>query len=193
MRKNRFPYIVKGNREDSSIGLNQNNICSTISDIKKTIRIMQKEFKINEFLIEEYTFGYEISHYIIGDINNIKVSEIFSIAYNGVYCFQQPFIFGYEEKKGKNRTRILIKEISDLKNSADSIEKTSLKIMENICAYDFLRIDYRVNNGKLYFIELNVAPAISESSELGFIGKVRGKKYSCYINYIIESFIERVN
>ena len=174
-RKNRFPYIVKGNREDSSVGLNQSNICSTISDIKKTICIMQKEFEIDEFLIEEYISGYEVSHYIIGNINNIKVSEIFSIGYNGVYCFQHPFIFGNEEKKGKNRTRILIEEISDLANLADNIEKTSLKIMENICVYDFLRIDYRVNDGKLYFIELNVAPAISESNEIGFIARFEVK------------------
>lgn len=64
----KFPVVIKPNREGSSLGISQENICANLTELNN--RLPNLLSKYHEIIIEEYIPGYEITCFIIGNKGN---------------------------------------------------------------------------------------------------------------------------
>lgn len=185
-----FPVIVKPNREGSSIGITQQNICKNKEELQ--YRISELLYSFDEILIEEYIQGYEITCFVIGNKQHYYLNEPIICEYDGSYYFEN-FIFGIEEKASRKRKEYLAKEFLP-SYQIQYIQQASQIAFEMLGMHDFARIDFRLNkNGILYFIEVNGNAVISETSEIGIISKSLEVPFGTIVGNIINSAMERLH
>ena len=184
-----YPLMIKPNREGSSIGITQKNYIKTPEDLKNITKLLLEEF--NELLVEEYISGYEVTNFLIGNPHRFILNDIILNGYNNQFYFTD-FIFGINEKSGGKRNQITPESILP-PETIRTIHNTSEAIFEHLGMRDFTRIDYRLTKeGKLYFIELNGNPAISQTSELGTLSRLRGFSFQEIYAKIINAASYRI-
>lgn len=161
-----FPVVLKPNREGSSIGIYQKNICSNVQEIEAQLPDLLNQF--SEILVEEYIPGYEITCFIIGNRGSYYLTEPIICEYNGVQYFDN-FVFGLEEKASRHRKEYLARNV--LNNlQVENIRHVAQIAFETLNMKDFARVDFRLQkDGQLYFIEINGNAVISKTSEIGII------------------------
>lgn len=185
----KYPLIIKPNREGSSIGITQKNFVCTYEELKIVTEQLLKKF--NELIIEEYISGYEITNFLIGNPNHFLYSDIILNGYNNQFYFND-FIFGLEEKAGGKRNQIIPEEFL-APEIIKQIKITSESIFSCLGMRDFTRIDYRLTKDeKLYFIELNGNPVISETSEVGTLCRLRNIPFKNIYAKIISAATNRI-
>ena len=189
LREFQYPLFIKPNCEGSSIGISNNNICFTYSDVENKAFKLLKDF--DEILIEEYISGQDVTDFIIGNqgsyiINDVVLSELHTA---GEYV-----VYGIEEKRAKKRD--LYWNTEKLPTLlVDEIKAISIKVFECLGASDIIRIDYRIQKetNKIYFIEANSMPRFSRTSEVGFICQKRNISFEAILNYYIQTFLKRIH
>lgn len=161
-----FPVVLKPNREGSSLGITQKNICANIQEINEQLPNLLSRFQ--EVLIEEYIPGYEITCFIIGNRGDYYLTEPILCEYNGIQYFDN-FVFGLEEKSNRQRKEYLACNI--LNNlQVENIRHAAQTAFEALNMHDFARVDFRLQkDGQLFFIEINGNAVISKTSEIGVI------------------------
>lgn len=184
-----YPLIIKPNREGSSIGITQQNFITTFESLKNITKQLLQEF--DELLIEEYIAGYEVTNFVIGNPNKFLFNDIILNGYNNQFYFND-FIFGINEKSGGKRNQITPEELLS-PEMIDQIKRTSESVFTYLGMRDFTRIDYRLTKeGKLYFIELNGNPVISQTSEMGTLCKSRNIPFRDIYEHIISAATYRI-
>jgi D-alanine-D-alanine ligase len=184
-----YPLVVKPNREGSSLGITQKNICNSFVEIQECIKSLRK---FEELLIEEYVEGFEVTVFLIGNPGSFPVSEVILGSYNGEYYFSE-FLFGLEEKSNGRRQQVLADHILP-QMLLDLAIETGKRVFSALGARDFARIDFRLTkNNELYFLEMNGNPVISETSELGIACKERKYNMGHYVSEIVLSAIDRLS
>ncbi len=185
----KYPLIIKPNREGSSIGITQRNFVYTYEELKIITEYLLKKF--DELLIEEYIPGYEITNFVIGNPDHFLFSDIILNGYNNQFYFKD-FIFGLEEKSGGKRNQIVPEGLLP-PEIIKKIKETSESIFSCLGMRDFTRIDYRLTKDeKLYFIELNGNPVISETSEVGTLCRLRNIPFKNIYEKIISAATNRI-
>lgn len=186
----KYPVVIKPNREGSSIGITQENLCADDFDLQKRLPKIMSSFP--EILLEEYIPGYEITCFIIGNKGDYRLVEPLMCEYNGEHYFSN-FLFGLEEKAGRKRVEILARKVLD-KSQIELICNSAVTAFELLNMRDFARVDFRLReDGKLFFIELNGNPVISETSELGVISRETSRPFGELVGEIILSAEKRLN
>lgn len=184
-----YPIFVKPNCEGSSLGISQQNVCQTYSELCQMIEYLSNQFE--EIIIEEFIFGIDITNYLIGNpgnylINDIVIAELTDSSPYAVY--------GANEKQKKLRKLFFNDEKLDDAVS-QQIKKTSIEIASIVGANDICRIDYRYNTKtkQYFFLEINSAPRFSSSSEIGFIAEKKNLSFSTILNFYISAFNNRID
>ena len=185
-----FPVIVKPNREGSSLGITQANICYSEKELYNFIETYFSFY--SEVLIEEYIAGYELTCFLIGNPSHFYLDEVLLSVYEDEMYFEN-FVFGIDEKSARKRIEIPASNIISRSTIAE-IKSKSKEIFEVLQMRDFARIDYRYNlqNG-LYFLEINGNPVISNTSEIGNISRYLNIPYAKIVSYILETAEQRIN
>mgnify|MGYP002511205671 CR=1 FL=1 len=185
-----FPVVIKPNREGSSIGITQQNICTNIAELRQQLYLLLEQF--DDVIVEEYISGYEITCFIIGNRGNYYLTEPILCEYDGVRFFEN-FVFGLEEKASRARKEYLAQSVLDFQ-TVDYIRRAAQVAFELLNMRDFARVDFRLGkDGTLYFIELNSNPVISETSELGVISQARNIPFGNLAGKIIHTAVKRLN
>lgn len=185
-----FPVVIKPNREGSSIGITQQNICTNIDELRQQLSLLLEQF--DDIIVEEYISGYEITCFIIGNRGNYYLTEPILCEYNGVRFFEN-FVFGLEEKASGVRKEYLAQSVLTVQ-TVDYIRRAAQVAFELLNMRDFARVDFRLGkDGTLYFIEINSNPVISETSELGVISQAQNIPFGSLAGKIIHTAAERLN
>ena len=71
----------------------------------------------------------------------------------------------------------------------DELSKISQNAFSELGLRDYARIDFRINNDGIYFIEANALPIFSQTSEIGKISKL----YNIPYIDICKSVIDTIN
>ena len=74
----------------------------------------------------------------------------------------------------------------------EKIITSSKTVFEELGMRDYGRIDFRIYDDTIYFIEANALPIFSQTSEIGEIVKLCGISYNELCNKMIESITERL-
>jgi len=162
------PYVIKPVDEGSSVGvlivfdgdeLNSENIPDG-----------------NEFLIEEFIEGKELTSAVLGDVS-LGVIEI--VPKMGFY--------DYRNKYTQNMTEYVIPAQID-KNIYDKVKEYTLKAHNILKCNSLSRSDFRLSNdGEIYILEINTHPGMTSTSLVPKLAKDFGISFEELIENIVNS------
>ena len=161
----KFPVVVKPNAEGSSLGIDDDCLCYDIESTRNKILSLHSRYQ--QVLVEEYIEGFEVTVWIIGNKNDYELIQPLVISANETYYFEKK-IFTLKDKANHIRKYSLPNKILS-SFMINKIIETSKTIFEELGMRDYARIDYRINNNDIFFIEANALPIFSKTSEIGEI------------------------
>ncbi|MCM1386191.1 MAG: hypothetical protein NC231_02600 [Bacillus sp. (in: Bacteria)] len=184
-----YPIFIKPNCEGSSLGISNENVCHTYSDLCKMVSCLLNQY--DEVIIEEYVYGIDVTNYLIGNPDNYLINEVIV---SELYDSSPWAVYGMKEKSNKLRTLYFNDEKLDI-TTIQQIKKTSIQIAKIIGVNDICRIDYRYdyNKNEFYFLEINSAPRFSSSSEIGFIAQKKNLSFPMILDKFLCTFNSRID
>jgi len=190
----RFPMIVKPIREDGSVGIRERSVVDNEEQLKEEIDHIINLHK-QEALVEEFIDGREFNVSLIGNRRPIvlPVAEIdFSEMPDHL-----PRIVSYRAKWVRQsiaykKTPVICPANIDEKMKK-LIEETARKCYKIFGCTGYIRIDFRYDNKeeKLYALEVNPNPDISEDAGLVRAAAAAGINYQDLLLKIIGFAMER--
>lgn len=155
-----FPVILKPNEEGSSMGINEDNIVRTLSELEQKLKHMLETYK-QSILVEQFIQGREFSVGLLGKAG--QVPEVLSIVEIDFSKFPKEIenVFG---QRAKTKYDSLDNYICPAKIPNDvkkRLTEISLNIWKFLDIRDFGRIDFRMTSkNQLYFLEINPLPGM---------------------------------
>ncbi|HEL2470446.1 TPA: ATP-grasp domain-containing protein [Streptococcus suis] len=166
-----FPLVIKPNDSGSSIGV----------QIIKTKEELQ-QFDLENYNIEEYINGREISIGVIGE----KILQPIEIVIEGGF-------YDYEKKY----TPGVVKEICPANISEELKKRLEIyaKTVHDLMGFEvYSRSDFIIDdNGEIYFIETNSIPGMTPTSLLPKEAEAEGINFSNLCKKIINLSIKKYN
>ena len=188
-----YPIIVKPAMEDASIGIENESIVFNHHELKERIDYVLTKHK-QPALIEQYIEGRELNLAVIGSknpkvlpISEIDFSEMPNTSHN-IVSFQAKWVPQHESYK---RTIPICpaKLSKDIEQTAKEMAVASFNAAN---CRDYARIDMRLSkDNKLYVLEVNPNPDLSEDAGFARSAKAAGINYKKIFQLIVESAITR--
>ncbi|MFH0736846.1 MAG: ATP-grasp domain-containing protein [bacterium] len=188
-----YPIIVKPAMEDASIGIENESIVFNHHELKERIEYVLTKHK-QPALIEQYIEGRELNLAVIGTknprvlpISEIDFSEMPNTSHN-IVSFQAKWDPQHESYK--KTIPICPANLSkDIEKTAKEMAIASFKAVN---CRDYARVDMRLSkDNKLYVLEVNPNPDLSEDAGFARSAKAAGISYKKICRLIVESAITR--
>lgn len=166
------PFILKPVSEGSSLG---------IKLIKEGTEIVNLEIsnKLQNYLVEEYIPGNDFTVAVM-DGKAIGIMEV--VTENEIYDYD------YKYKKNKNIRYVFPKDLEE--NIELQLIKFSEKAFKLLNCNGIARVDFRINiksqNKKVYLLEINTQPGLTENSLFPKIAKNAGMTFPDLINWVVK-------
>jgi len=190
----RFPMIVKPIREDGSIGIRERSVVCNEEQLKEEVDHIINFYE-QEALVEEFIDGREFTVSLIGNRRPI-VLPVAEIDFSGM-PEHLPKIVSYRAKWIKQslaykHSPIICPANIDEK-MAKMIEETARKCYKIFGCRGYARVDFRYDEKekKLYVLEINPNPDISEEFETAKAAFAAGMTYADLVLKIIGFALER--
>lgn len=190
----KFPMIVKPIKEDGSVGIRERSVVSNEEQLKEEVDHIVNLHK-QEALVEEFIDGREFTVSLIGNRRPI-VLPVVEIDFSGM-PEHLPKIVSYRAKWIKQslaykHSSIICPANIDEK-MAKTIEETTRKCYKIFSCRGYARIDFRYDEKekKLYVLEINPNPDISEEFETAKAAFAAGMTYADLVLKIISFALER--
>jgi D-alanine-D-alanine ligase len=192
-----FPLIVKPIAEDCSFGIHSDSVVINSKQLRKKVEDVIRTYK-EPALVEDYINTRELNVTIVGNGEQAKVLPISEIVFGKSYNQKKKwkivdFAAKWLEDSVSYHDTVGICP-SDLSASIkDRIEKYALKAYKKICGNPgYARFDIRLaEDNKIYFLEINLNPDISDGMGAARSAKAYGWNYPDFLHKIIEVSINR--
>jgi D-alanine-D-alanine ligase len=192
----KFPLIVKPVREDGSVGIKERSVVNNEEELKEQVEHILNVYQ-QEALVEEFIDGREFNVGVIGN-KKLTVLPIAEIDFSELPP-NIPKVVSYRAKWVKQsiafkKTPVICPANIDegLKNQLEEIAKKCFKIF-GCSGYIRLDIRYDEKEKKIYVLEINPNPDISEEGGLAREAKIGGLSYKDLILKIIDLALKREN
>lgn len=192
----KFPLIVKPVREDGSVGIKERSVVNNEEELKEQVEHILNVYQ-QEALVEEFIDGREFNVGVIGN-KKLTVLPIAEIDFSELPP-NIPKVVSYRAKWVKQsiafkKTSVICPANIDegLKNQLEEIAKKCFKIF-GCSGYIRLDIRYDEKEKKIYVLEINPNPDISEEGGLAREAKMGGLSYKDLILKIIDLALKREN
>ncbi len=167
LEKLSFPLVVKPATEGSSLGL---YIVQTQRKLENAIETLLGKFK--KVLVEEFISGREFT---CGFAANQILTPLEIKPKSGIYDFRAKYT--------KGETDFLPVKEEKIKNQLQEITKKLKEVFE---LKDLARVDFRLSEeGKLYILEINTLPGMTETSLLPTMAKEEGYSFEELLELIL--------
>lgn len=191
-----FPALVKPNYGDSSIGITQQAVVSTPSELIAYLEQLHEMMPGIPLLIQEFLSGPEYSVGIIGNpgltYRNLPLLEV---DYRGLQP-GLPKILGYESKwipDSPYWSQIKYHEARIDEDAKRRLIDYSNVLFERLGCRDYARFDFRTDaQGQIKLLEANPNPGWCWDGKLNFMAGYGGLRYADLIRLIIEAAQERI-
>ena len=183
-----LPVVVKPNCEGSSLGITEKSLCNDYSAATQVAKELLPQYR--EILIEQYIAGFECTVWVIGNPGNFALVAPLLISEKGNFFFEHR-IFTLQDKANKVREYALPNVMLNA-TQVDEINRLSMEIFSELGLRDYGRIDFRITNEHIYFIEANALPIFSKSSEIGEIEKLYNISYKKICELLIKVINKRL-
>ena len=183
---NSYPLIVKCLTEEASLGISQASIVHSEEKLRERVKYIHEKYR-TDVLAEQFIEGHE---YFVGVIGNYRLETlpVWELKFEQVehpekefYSSNAKFNEKYRKRKGISTGKAHISD--DLEAQLQKTAKRAYKIL-GLSGY--ARIDMRVDKDqKIYVLEVNPNPDISEADDFAQSAKKMGYTYKKLINKII--------
>lgn len=185
----KFPLIVKPIREDGSIGIKERSVVSSEEQLKEQVEHILTIYK-QEALVEEFIDGREFNAAVIGN-KRPQVLPAAEIDFTDMPK-NTPKIVSYRAKWVKQS--IVFKKTPVTcpaaigEELAESIKETAKKCYKIFGCGGYARIDFRYEEkeNKLYVLEVNPNPDVSEDAGIAKAATAAGLSYRDLLLKIID-------
>jgi D-alanine-D-alanine ligase len=190
----KYPLIVKPIREDGSVGIRERSVVENEAQLKEEVAHIVK-FYNQEALVEEFIDGREFNVSLIGNKRPI-VLPISEIDFSGM-PEHLPNIVSYRAKWVKQSIEYKKTPVKCPANVDEKItktvEETARKCYKIFGCRGYVRIDFRYHEkeNKLYVLEINPNPDISQDAGLTRSAGVAGISYADLLQKIIDFGMEK--
>ena len=172
-----LPVFVKPNESGSSYGISK---VKTTEDIVPAITKALTED--NTVLVEEFIAGRELTCGIVKTANKEYIFPVTEIISKNEF-------FDYEAKYLNQSVEVTPADINDI--LSERIKIISSRIYDKLNCRGIVRIDYIYSNDKIYFLEINTVPGMSEASIIPQQVKAFGKDMDDIFSMVIEDAIAK--
>lgn len=170
VKKINFPTVVKPSTQGSTIGV------SIVKNFAEFNNAVEKALNYSsEAIVEEYIPGKEITVGILGR-EALPVIEIIPTGSK---------FYDYKAKYATGGSKHII-PARITKKAYSEAQKLALKAFDTLNCRAVARIDFRLNDNKLYILEINTIPGLTETSLLPEAAKHAGYSFLNMILKIIE-------
>lgn len=163
-----YPLIVKPNSGGSSIGT---ILANSIEELKKGVKEALKYD--DEIIIEEYIKGEEITCSML----NGEMLPVLSIKPNSEF-------FNYSSKYDQDGAEEIIIELPEALR--EEVEEICLKCWDTFKLKAYARIDMIIRDEKVYVLEINTLPGMTENSLLPKSAAAFGLTFSQLLDKMIQ-------
>jgi len=191
----KFPMIVKPIREDGSVGIRERSVVNNEEQLKEEVDHIVNLHK-QEALVEEYIEGREFTVSLIGNRRPI-VLPVAEIDFTGM-PEHLPKIVSYRAKWIKQsiaykKTPIICPAQNVDEKMNKMIEDAARKCYKIFGCRGYARIDFRYDEKekKLYVLEINPNPDVSEEFDIAKSAIAANMTYPELLQKIIDFAIER--
>lgn len=198
-----FPIFVKPEREDASLGVSNDSVVYTQSQLEKQVQSIWQKFS-QPALCEEFIDGREFNVAILGDSDYeqaiahpfapkaLPISEISFATMPEGYQRIVSYKAKWEESSVEyQETKPLCPAPIELKLEFE-LKQIALRAFNALGCRDYARIDFRYSNdGKLYVIDVNPNPDISPDAGLARSAQAGGYDYKRLIQTIADFALNR--
>ena len=164
----RFPVIVKPIIGGSSINLTK---CNNKDEVKRALAETD-----DKMMIEECIVGEEVT---VGVLNGEPLGVVKIKPKEGLYDYKAKYT------KGETEFEVPANIDGEL---YDSLMKSSKLINEKLDLDGGVRVDYIINRGKTYFLEVNTIPGMTELSLLPKTASIKGLVFDEIVKKMLEKF-----
>jgi D-alanine-D-alanine ligase len=186
-----FPLIVKPVHEDGGVGIYDDSVVETASELIRVVERVHSVFS-QAALVEEYIEGREITASILGNDEttlSLPPSECIypDPGVKKILTFAANWL-----PSNKAYQTIFSQCPCDLEPDVEAaIRATALKVYRIMNCRDYGRVDFRLRENVPYVLEVNPNPCINPSDS-GFVraGMAVGLPFEQLINKILEYSIE---
>ncbi|MDR1593993.1 MAG: D-alanine--D-alanine ligase [Prevotellaceae bacterium] len=172
-----YPVFVKPNVGGSSFGVTK---VYSADDLKVAVDIARKEDC--DVIIESFVEGIELSHGIY--LTNQRTLEL-----PVTQILSKNSFFDYEAKYEGKSEEITPAHIPD--DLSDRVKSLTKKISNRLGCWGLVRIDYIYSGDRLYFLEINTVPGMSEASIIPQQILHAGLSISEVLDWLVEDAISR--
>ncbi len=172
-----LPVFVKPNESGSSYGV------SKVKNHEDLLPAIQNAFNEDKtILIEEYIAGRELT---CGLVKTSEQEFIFPVT----EILPKNEFFDYNAKYLNQSEEVTPAEITT--ELSDRIKLLSSKIYDRLNCRGIVRIDYIFSNNRLYFLEINTVPGMSDASIVPQQVKAMGKNMGEIFDLVITDALNR--
>jgi D-alanine-D-alanine ligase len=185
--ENLYPLIVKPNREDASIGIDNDSIVIDGEQLRIRVAYVHKTFE-QPALIERFIAGREVNVSILGT-KELKVLPISEIDFTGMPGHLHKIV-SYEAKWSENsiaygKTKPVCPAPID-ESLAEKVRAIAVEAYKAVGIRHYGRVDMRIDNeNNPYVLEVNPNPDISEDAGFVRSARIGGLPYDQLMNYIL--------
>lgn len=174
-----YPAILKPNNLGSSVGL---FIVHDKNELTQKAKHLQEKNNVDEILVQEFIHGIELSCGVLQDRK-------------GSFTFLPPIeihpakneLFDYKAKYSVGGSEEITPPISISKRQADEISELTAKIHIALGCKTYSRSDFIVKDGKIYYLETNTLPGMTQTSLLPKEANAAGISFQKLLDFIIEN------
>jgi D-alanine-D-alanine ligase len=182
-----FPSFVKPAQEGSSKGVRFNSKVGNAGQAKVLIKKLLEDYA-QPVMIEEFIGGDEITVGVVGNFppKVLGIMRVLPRTQTG------DFVYSLEVKR--DWENLVIYEAPANLNSEilEKVEKASLTIFQELECRDFARIDFKIDKGVPYFLEINPLAGLNpRSSDLPIMAGKLGISYQELVSSILNAALDR--
>lgn len=191
----KYPLLVKPAFEDASVGIENESIVSSGKQLRKRIEHVLKQFN-QPALVEEFIEGRELNVAVMGDkrlrvlpISEIDFSEMPDHLHN-IVSYQAKWDPHHESY----HKTIPICPAPLPKNIEKRAKELAFRAFKVMGCRDYARVDMRLSkNNKLYVLEVNPNPDITEGAGFMRSAQHAGMTYAQALKRIVKYALGRSN
>jgi len=182
-----FPVILKPAWEGSSKGIYRKCLVDGLAELVEVVRSLWRDQR-QPILAEEFISGAELTVGVLGN-DSPRILGIMQ-----VHPVQEGdrFIYSLEVKRDyRNQVRYEVPAPLPAEQR-QAVEQAALQAYRALGCRDVSRVDFRLRQGKPYFLEVNPLPGLNpETSDLVILARLAGLSYDELIYGILQAALDR--
>ncbi len=175
-----WPYIVKPNREGSTIGL------TLAQTPEQALSGVQQALLLDtEILLEEYVAGTELTAVVIGDASHPEVIGVIEI-------IPKAGLYDYDSKYSEGGSQHIIPALIN-EETMKEVKRLAALSYQTLGCQDYGRVDFMLGSSQLVVLEVNTLPGMTKTSLVPDAARAYGLSFESFLNQLVKKAYARGN